>query len=277
MTYSLNALYKVVVISKQAVSQYRKRRAVFEEQLQGLLLEVEELRKEHPGCGVEKMYYTLQPTFIGWDRFIELEYGLKRKKSYKRTTSSGVLYYPNLIEGLAVCVPHTLWQSDITYIALSNKCYYAVFIIDVYTKKIVGYSLTDHLRAVANVQALKKALKTHPAPKIHHSDRASQYTYKPYVILLKKRGFKISMARMPQENAYDERVNRTIKEEYLHHWQPQSWQHLRKMIAKAIEHYNTKRIHLELNRKTPVAFERNFSMMASHHRKTITIFIYKSK
>lgn len=153
MPYSLNQLYKTLGISKQAVSQYQKRQGIFDAKLLELISQADELRAEHPGCGVEKMYYTLAPGFIGRDRFVktmmQLGYRLKRKKNYKRTTIAGKLYYPNLIKGIRVNAPHVVWQSDITYIPLANRHYYAVFIIDVYTKEIVGYSITDHMRAIA--------------------------------------------------------------------------------------------------------------------------------
>jgi transposase InsO family protein len=276
MSYSLNQLYTAVGISKQAVYQYQKRQEVFDRKMLQLTIEADELRKEHPGCGVEKMYYTLCPDFIGRDRFAEtmmqLGYRLKRKKNYKRTTIASKLYYPNLIKGLSVSQPSTIWQSDITYIPLNNRHYYAVFIIDVYSKKIVGYSITDHMRATANVAALKMALKDHKPPDIHHSDRGSQYTYKAYVDLLKQNKVKISMALSAQDNAYAERINRTIKEEYLNHWKPQSFAQLKRMIKKAVNNYNSKRIHNNLQRMTPKQFEETFSLSSRGQRKTITIF-----
>ena len=276
MSYSLNQLYQTIGISKQAVYRYQKRQESFDHKMRQLTIEADELRKEHPGCGVEKMYYTLDPDFIGRDRFIEtmmqLGYRLKKKKNYKRTTIASKLYYPNLIKGLSVSKPSTIWQSDITYIPLNNRHYYAVFIIDVYSKKIVGYSITDHMRATANVAALKMALKDHKPPDIHHSDRGSQYTYKAYIDLLKQHKVKISMAVSAQDNAYAERINRTIKEEYLNHWNPQSFTQLKKMIKKAVNNYNNKRIHNNLERSTPKQFEKTFSLSSRGQRKTITIF-----
>lgn len=276
MNYSLNQLYKVVGISKQAVSQYQKRQDIFDTKMLQLITEADDLRTEHPGCGVEKMYYTLAPDFIGRDRFIttmmQLGYRLKRKKNYKRTTIASKIYYPNLIKGMKVNAPNTVWQSDITYIAIGDRHYYAVFIIDVYTKKIVGYSITDHMRATANVKALKMALKANPAPTIHHSDRGSQYTYKDYINLLKSNDVKISMAVSAQDNAYAERINRTIKEEYLSYWKPKNFQQLKKMINKAVKNYNNKRVHNNLNKRTPNEFEQKIYLLNRHKRKTITIF-----
>ncbi|WP_369418016.1 DDE-type integrase/transposase/recombinase, partial [Aequorivita sinensis] len=77
---------------------------------------------------------------------------------------------------------------------MGNKHYYAVFIIDVYTKKIVGYKVSDNMRAQANMDALNMALKENNAPLVHHSDRRSQYTYKGYIDLLRENGSQISMA-----------------------------------------------------------------------------------
>lgn len=276
MSYSLNQLYQVVGISKQAVSQYQKRQAVFDSKLLQLITEADELRAEHPGCGVEKMYYTLAPDFIGRDRFIEtmmqLGYRLQRKKNYKRTTIASKLYYPNLIKGMQVKAPNTIWQSDITYIPIGDRHYYAVFIMDVYTKEIVGYSITDHMRASANVSALQRAFKKHKVPKIHHSDRGSQYTYKGYTNLLKENDVQISMATTAQDNAYAERINRTIKEEYLEYWKPKSFSQLKYYITKSVKNYNTKRKHNHLGRMTPEKFRTNFSLLTSQQRKTITIF-----
>ncbi|MFC0877351.1 IS3 family transposase [Saccharicrinis sp. FJH2] len=276
MAYPLNELYRTIGISKQAVCQYHNRQEAFDSKLFQLITEAEELRSDHPGCGVEKMYYTLKPDFIGRDRFIEtmmqLGYRLKRKKNYRRTTHAGKIYYPNLIKGMIVSAPSVIWQSDITYIPIGNQHYYAVFIIDVYTKKIVGYSITDHMRATANLKALKMALKDNKAPQIHHSDRGSQYTYKPYIDMLKQNGTQISMAQSAQDNAYAERINRTIKEEYLDHWKPTSYSMLQVMIKRAVENYNNHRVHNYLGRQTPTVFEQRFSLMASHQRKNMTIF-----
>lgn len=135
----MNALYNVVGISKQAVVQYERRQDTFDKKIMALMVEADELRVAHPGCGVEKMYYTLRPDFIGRDRFVEtfmdLGYRLKKKRNYHITTRGGPWYYPNLIEGLQINKASEVWQSDITYIRVGERFYYAVFIIDVYTKK----------------------------------------------------------------------------------------------------------------------------------------------
>lgn len=269
-------MYKAIGISKQAVDQFERREYRLNRQLSILIAEAEALRKEHPGCGVEKMYYMLKPSFIGRDKFIEIMmdvgFRLKRARNFRRTTYSTQLFYPNLIQGLTVSAPSTIWQSDITYISVADRFYYAVFIIDVYSKKIVGYKLSSDMRAIANVEALAMALRTHKAPRIHHSDRGSQYIYTEYIELLKEHDIQISMGLKAQDNAYAERINGTIKNEYLQHWNPKTYNQLKKQIKNAVTHYNTKRSHNHLNRLTPSEFEHRYLNNTKFQKPTITIF-----
>lgn len=220
----------------------------------------EDIREAHPGCGVEKLYETLKPDFIGRDKFIDifmsLGFRIKRNKNYMRTTYSISNQYPNLIKGLLVNHPSHIWQTDITYIRVGERFYYAVFIIDVYTKKIVGYQVSDNMRASANIEALRKALKNHSAPLIHHSDRGGQYLCKNYLQLLEDNECQISMALSAQDNAYAERINRTIKEEYLHYWKPKTFDELKNQLKKAVSNYNRRRIHNHLNKMIPSEFEK---------------------
>ncbi|OYQ50367.1 IS3 family transposase [Flavobacterium aurantiibacter] len=272
----MNQLYRAMGISKQAVHQYSKREAVFSDNVRILMHRAEELRKKHPGCGVEKMYAALKPDFIGRDRFVEtfmdLGFRLKRKRNFKRTTYAGSIRYSNLIKGLYVDKPSSVWQSDITYIYAKDKFYYAVFIIDVYTKKIVGYKVSNHMRATANTAALQMALSTNKPPLIHHSDRGSQYTCKEYIKILKDNQCQISMSLTAPDNAYAERINRTIKEEYIQYWKPQSFEQLKKYIDKAVYNYNHNRPHEHLNKLTPVEFERKWNNNQLKFKPSFTIF-----
>ena len=272
----MSQLYIYVGITRQAIDQYRRRQDVFGDRVLYLLSEVEELRKEHPGCGLEKMYYSLNPQFIGRDRFIELfmdlGFRLKKRINYKRTTYAVASKYTNLIKGLSVSAPSIVWQSDITYYDVNDKFYYVVFIIDVYTKVIVGYTVSDNMRATANVKALEMALESYKAPLIHHSDRGGQYIYTEYIDLLEANKCKISMCKSSQDNAYAERINRTIKEEYLDYWKPSDFSQLKNATKRAVEHYNNKRIHNNLGRMEPVAFAQDWKKQKKENRKRINIF-----
>ena len=218
------------------------------------------------------MWIELKPDFIGRDRFIETMmatgFRVKRSVSKMRTTFAGKVFYPNLIQGRKVRSPSTIWQSDITYINVNNVAYYAVFIIDVYSKIIVGYQVTIHMRASANVKALAMALKKYRAPQIHHSDRGSQYIDTAYRKMLTDKGIVISMCKEAWQNAYTERVNRTIKEEYLNEWKIENYQELTRSVAKAVKHYNNKRKHQALGYISPIDFEKQ--------PDRVTMKLYKS-
>jgi len=275
MKCSLNKLYRAAEISKQAVHKYKAEQKRFQEKLSNLFLEAEILRKEHPGCGVEKMYYTLKPDFIGRDNFIEIfmsyGYRVKRQKNYHRTTLPTHYRYPNLIEGSLVQKENQIWQSDITYIKVAEKYCYLTFIVDVYSRRIVGYQVSDNLRAEANLKALKMAIKLRSGVSleglIHHSDRGSQYIDNKYTGLLKSKGIKISMGLKAQENAYAERINGVIKNEYLFYKEIDSLAKLRTETRKAVNHYNSKRIHGALS-SSPVDFEN------SRIKKSTKLIIY---
>lgn len=285
MKYSLNQLYQVIGLSKQAVSQYLLRQDKFEQRLSDLLIEVDELRAEHPGCGLEKMYYTLAPDFLGRDRFIDvlqqLGYGVVKVKNFIKTTKPVHSSYENLIEGMSVTRINQVLQSDITYYYAGNRFYYIVFIIDVYSKRIVGFQASEHLRAEANVTALKQVIKlrgkTNLSEMIHHSDRGSQYIAKKYINLLKKHNIHISMGYNAMENAYAERINGIIKNEYLKHKEIIDLNTLKKQLRKAVKHYNHKRIHNHLpNRMTPIDFENLVAKMTLEKNHLELIYAQKN-
>ena len=266
--YSLNQLYQVIGLSKQAVSQYLFKQAKFEQSLCDLLIEVDELRAEHPGCGLEKMYYTLAPSSLGRDRFIavlsQMGYGVVKVKNFMKTTKPVHSSYQNLIEGMIVTRINQVLQSDITYYYTDKQFYYIVFIIDVYSKRIVGFKASEHLRAEANIMALEQVIKlrgkTNLSNTIHHSDRGSQYIAKKYRNLLERHNIHISMGDNAMDNAYAERINGIIKNEYLKYQAITDLVTLKKQLRKAVKHYNHKRIHNHLpNRMTPVSFENALS------------------
>lgn len=276
MRYSLNELYRVVGISKQAVLKYEREEALFQERLGYLAAEVYLLRSDHPGCGLEKMYHILKPDFLGRDRFVyamkRLGYGLKKPRAKHRTTYPGNLRHPNLIEGLVVQGPCEVWQSDLTYYRIGETFYYIVFLIDVYTKCIVGHRVSHTRHAEANVRAFQRAVSIYGAPKIHHSDRGIQYCSHVYIDALKSHKVRISMCRSPQENAYAERINRTIKEEYLDLWKPKSGAHLKRLVTRAVNNYNQRRPHNHLRKRTPFQALEDAQACPREQRQPMKIF-----
>ena len=280
MSFQMKDLYEVVGISKQAVHQFRKAKLSFDKKLEELLIQVDIIRKDHPGCGVRKLFHTLKPDFIGRDRFehILMEYGYRVKfpKNYIKTTFPAHYRYPNLIEGSCITRINTIWQSDITYIHVNGRFYYIVFIIDVYSRRILGYQASDHLRAEANVKALKQAFRFRKNDNlkslIHHSDPGSQYISKDYTKLLENRTIAISMGLKATENSFAERVNGIIKNEYLKYRNMKNLTDLKSELNKAVKHYNYKRIHNSLNRMSPMEFEKKMILLDDQKKPTVTIY-----
>jgi transposase InsO family protein len=246
-----------------------------------LVKQVDSIREDHPGCGVEKLYRILKPDYVGRDKFCDifmgLGYGVRRVKNYRRTTVPCHLNYPNLIEGMLVNEPYRVLQSDITYFELGNRFYYIVFIIDVYTKEVLGYNVCDNMRKEANLKALKMALKQiSPEQRknmIHHSDRGSQYGSNEYTKILKENGIKISMGLKAQDNAYAERINGTIKNEYLNRWYINDFKELERCLKKAVNHYNNKRLHNHLiNDYSPIKFKETLVSLSPQERPTVIIY-----
>jgi len=280
MSCSLNALYKEVGISKQAVHKYRKKSSSFELEVSQIQIQADKLREEHGGCGIRKMYHALQPEFIGRDKFerlmMEKGYRVKRPKNYIRTTIPTHYKYPNLIEGSVVNQINQVWQSDITYILVNGQFYYIVFIIDIFSRRIVGYRASDHMRSDANVKALNQAIKLRSSKDltnlIHHSDRGSQYASKAYTGILKKNGIHISMGLKATDNAYAERLNGIIKNEYLKYKEMASLKDLKRELKKAVKHYNEKRTHINLDKLNPVDYEMKMVNLTDQKRPMVTIF-----
>lgn len=167
--------------------------------------------------------------------------------------------YDNLIEGMLLNDKNQVWQSDITYFDIENKFYYLVFIMDIYTKQILGWTASDHMKTQANLQALQQAFASQPdvdlTGLIHHSDRGSQYVDEKYRSKLQGRGIWISMGNTAVENAYVERLNGIIKNEFLKGWKITGLKQLNAQLKRAVEYYNNHRIHRNLPGKlTPNQF-----------------------
>lgn len=262
----MNKVYEVIGMSKQALHQHIQRQQLFEKQLSYLVLAMDELREQHPGCGLEKAYFSLNPDFIGRDRFIdvfsELGYNIRRHRKFVRTTTPAHHEYKNLIEGMLVYNTDMVWQTDITYYPFHDRFFYLVFITDVFSRLIISYEVSDHMRAEANIAALKRAIKNRGrdlSGLIHHSDKGSQYGDKEYTGLLNDNHIHISMGSKGQENAYAERVNGIIKEEFLKYRTINNLSDLKKHTRQAVNYYNYQRTHKSLpERISPATFEKNY-------------------
>jgi putative transposase len=223
-----------------------------------------------PRIGTRKLYHMLAATLqehkikIGRDKLFDLleDYGMlvrRRKRKKVSTTDSNHPFrrYPNLVRELQVMRPNQLWVSDITYIRLIDDFSYLSLVTDAYSRRIVGYCLYPTLHKEGPVAALKVALNNLPAAYpdglIHHSDRGRQYCCDAYVNMLTEKKAIISMTEKgdPYENALAERVNRTLKEEFLLDNGFDSFEQASAAVNNAVNIYNTQRPHDSCDLLTP--------------------------
>lgn len=188
----------------------------------------------------------------------------KTRRRFVRTTDSAHHYrvYPNLYRDLAVRSMNQVWVADITYIRLLTDFVYLAVILDAYSRRVVGWSLSRRIDTDLTCAALKVAI-TARWPSwgcIHHSDRGVQYAAQAYIDILEEHGFRISMARKgnPYDNARMESFFKTLKSEEVHLTEYRSLSEVRERLSEFIDQvYNRERLHSALGYVSPAEFEIN--------------------
>ncbi len=228
---------------------------------------VRKIRETQKRTGGRKLFEMVRESFrgeqlFGRDAFFDLlrRNGLlvrKRKTRVVTTNSYHWLHkYPNLIKGLSADRPNHIWVSDITYIKTERGFLYLYLITDAYSRKIIGWQLSDNLESDNAILALYMAISQLPAECreiIHHSDRGIQYCSIKYVRVLETHGIKISMTENgdPYENAIAERVNGILKTEWLYDMRLKGLEDGKDAVEQIIRIYNTERLHASIEMMTP--------------------------
>jgi len=224
---------------------------------------VQSHRRKMPKIGGKKLYRMIFPDLarmkikLGRDKFFRLlgRNGLliHRKKRYARTTNSSHRFkiYKNLIKDAEPNHRDKIYVSDITYIIAEDSFCYLALITDLYSRKIVGYDISDSLNMEGSIRALKMAIKdkTDLSGLIHHSDRGIQYCSNLYTGLLTENKIAISMSEKgnPYENAVAERINGILKEEFMLGESFKTKELAYRTVKEAIKTYNELRPHLSIN------------------------------
>ena len=259
----MNQIYRAIGTSKQNVHQRLKRTLMKNEERAQLRQVVCQVREDHHSMGVRSLYRKIRPKTMGRDLFYQWYraegFTVIPQKNWRRTTdSSGVIRFKNLVKGIELNDINQVWVSDITYYELNNTFSYLTFVMDQYSRKVKGYSASKELRTEqTTLPALKMAnryLRKGDKP-ILHSDGGGQYYAKSFLSYTKGR-FIHSMGESAYENPHAERLNRTIKNNYLKHYNPKDFNQLKKELARAVTMYNDGKPHDALNGMTPNQFEK---------------------
>lgn len=161
--------------------------------------------------------------------------------------------HPYLLKGLNICRPNQVWAIDITYIPMASGFMYMTAIIDVYSRYIVGWGISNTLEAQASIEVIKQAIQEHGKPEILNSDQGSQFTCEEYVKLLKENGISISMDGKGRaiDNIFIERFWRTIKYQHIYLNPAKDGLDLYQGIQEWMNRYHN-RAHQGIDRMKPV-------------------------
>ena len=234
-----------------------------------LKIKIEQIQQTFPGYGYRRIYqHLLKEDGIRVNskrlKRVMKNYGLysclKKWMRPRGSKTSIDLRYPNLIKGLKLTAPNQVWAVDITYIRLRKEFIYLSAVLDIYTRKVVGWAISRSLEHEFCLQAMAIAIEKENPPKgiIHHSDRGVQYVCEPYVRFLKEHGFEISMSLpgSPRDNAFIERFFKTLKWEEIYFRNYEDVRDVIKRLPNFIDEvYNKKRMHSSLGYLSPEEYE----------------------
>ena len=244
---------------------------------------VQGIRHQLPRVGTRKLYHMLQEPLqalhIGRDSLFAImkanHLDIKPKRQYRVTTNSHHRFrkHKNLIEDLEVNKPEQVWVSDITYVGSRKRPLYLSLVTDAYSKRIMGYDLSESLAVGSSLKALKKAIKGRRyigQQLIHHSDRGLQYCSNEYQDLLKRNKVIPSMTESydPYANAVAERVNGILKDEFMIEKYALDKELMELYVKDSISKYNRIRPHYSCYMLTPEEM---------HGQSHIKIRTYKKK
>lgn len=249
-------------------SGYYRRKDPREPAPNTLKAHVHDICREYPRYGYRRVTKQLQRQgfMVNHKRILALMHKehllCRHKRRLVHTTDSrhALRVYPNLARTLTVTQPNQLWVADITYVHLQRGFAYLAVVLDAFSRRAVGWAVTDSLEAKLSLDALRMALATRAVSPglIHHSDRGVQYAAGDYIALLTSKNIAISMSRKgnPYDNALAESFMKTLKTEevYLNDYTTLSDAKIN--IEYFIEQvYNHKRLHSALGYLPPVEFE----------------------
>lgn len=228
---------------------------------------VQSIRIQLPRIGTRKLYHLLREQLkilkVGRDKLFAILRAnhllIKPKRQYHMTTNSHHRFrkHKNLVEHLEVSRPEQLWVSDITYLGNRDYPMYLALVTDAYSKKIMGYDVSNSLNNQGTIRALRMAIKNkaykYKEDIIHHSDRGLQYCSDDYQAILNTNNIKCSMTEKydPYQNAIAERINGILKQEFIGELVIQNLEIMKEFIKNSIDIYNQLRPHFSNYYLTP--------------------------
>lgn len=248
-------------------------RAEREEREADIRGKIEQIRVEFPRAGYRMLLGHLKRAGVevGERRLrgilSKFKLHVKPKKRFVKTTDSNHDHeiHPNLIEEFTINGINQVWASDITYIRISNGFVYLAVVLDLYSRKVVGWSISKRIDAKLTADALEMAVARRSPPRgvIHHSDRGVQYLCDEYVALLEQHGFHKSCSKKgnPYDNAWVESFMKTLKYDEIYMYEFETFLDVMDRVPYFVEEvYNKKRLHSSLDYLPPEEFEKKIEI-----------------
>jgi putative transposase len=189
------------------------------------------------------------------------------KRAFGHTTDSNHAHrvYPNRLPGRCLTGINQAWAADLTYIRIANGFVYLAVVLDLYSRKVIGWAISKHIDAELALSALRQAIQTRqPAPGcVHHSDRGVQYLCNAYVALLNEHKFAISHSAKgnPYHNAFVESFRNTLKQEEVYLANYETYLDVLENLPSFIEEvYNEKRVHSGIDYLAPSELEERIKL-----------------
>jgi len=188
-------------------------------------------------------------------RLAGIEAIYQRPRTSRAGSGAGHRVFPYLLAGVPISRPNQVWAADVTFIPMPAGFAYLVAILDVFSRRVLAWRLSNTMEARFCVDALQEALELHGAPEVFNTDQGSQFTSRDFTSVLEARGVAISMDGRGRwiDNVFVERFWRSLKYEnvYLHAYADLTA--ARAGIGAYIAYYNGRRRHTSLGRRTPAA------------------------
>jgi putative transposase len=219
---------------------------------------MEELR-EKPFYGYRKITIALQknswPVTRKQVRRLMHKMGLRAIYPKKNLSKANMKHkkYPYLLRRKVISFPNQVWATDITYLKLQGKSVYLVAILDLYSRKVLSYRISNTMDVQFCIDALEEALMLYGVPAIFNSDQGSQFTSEAFTKVLEDKKIQISMDGKGRalDNIFVERLWRTLKYEEIYLKSYESMRELKDSVNRYFDFYNKERFHQTLEYSTP--------------------------
>lgn len=234
---------------------------------------IEAVQADFPRAGYRtvQVYLRRQGRFVGERRIRRI---MKRfslhaeiQRAFVHTTDSNHSHrvYPNLLPGKSLTSINQAWAADLTYIRIVNSFVYLAVILDLFSRKVIGWAISRHIDAALALAALRQAIQQRQPPPggVHHSDRGVQYLCNDYVALLAEHKFLISNSAKgnPYHNAFVESFMKTLKQEEVYLANYETYLDVLENLPSFIEEvYNEKRVHSGIDYLTPSELEKRIKI-----------------